>query len=60
MKNTDPVMQEVWRAKEANAKTHLTLTAYMAYLRKQSKKKHAGGRVVGSSENQPVRRQIAA
>ena len=45
MKHTDPVVQEVWQAKEANAKKHQSLAAYMAYLRKQAKRKHAGGRV---------------
>jgi hypothetical protein len=45
MKTTDPVMQEVWQAKEANAKKHQNLATYMAYLRKQAKRKHAGGRV---------------
>ena len=45
MKHTDPVMQEVWQAKEANAKKHQSLAAYIAYLRKQAKRKHAGGRV---------------
>ncbi len=28
MKNADPVMQDVWRAKEANAKKHQSLAAY--------------------------------
>jgi hypothetical protein len=45
MKHTDPVIEEVWRAKEANAKQHPSLAAYMAYLRKQGKRKHAAGRV---------------
>jgi hypothetical protein len=45
MKTVDPVMQEVWQAKEANAKAYQTLAAYMAHLRKQAKRKHAGGRV---------------
>lgn len=45
MKPSDPVMQEVWQAKEANAKKFQNLAAYMAYLRKQTKRKHAGGRV---------------
>ena len=45
MKHTDPVMQEVWQAKEANAKKYQSLAAYMAYLRKQAKRKHAGGQV---------------
>lgn len=47
MKHTDPVMQEVWQAKEANAKKHENLAAYMSYLRKQAKRKHPGGRVTG-------------
>lgn len=45
MKTADPVMQEVWHAKDANAKSHPTLAEYMAFLRKQAKRKHAGGRV---------------
>jgi hypothetical protein len=45
MKTVDPVMQEVWQAKEANARKHQNLTTYMAYLRKQTKRKHPGGRV---------------
>ncbi len=45
MKHTDPVMQEVWQAKEINVKRHPSLAAYMVYLRKQAKRKHAGGRV---------------
>ena len=45
MKNVDPVMQDVWQAKEANAKKHQSLAGYVAYLRKQSKQKHPGGRV---------------
>ena len=35
MKHTDTVMQEVWQAREANAKKHGNLAAYIAYLRKQ-------------------------
>ena len=38
-------MQDVWQAKEANAKKHQSLAGYVAYLRKQSKQKHPGGRV---------------
>lgn len=45
MKHTDPVIEEVWRAKEANAKKHRSLAEYLAYLRKQGKRKHAGGRI---------------
>lgn len=45
MKNADPVMQDVWHAKEANAKKHGSLAAYITYLRKLSERKHAGGRV---------------
>lgn len=45
MKPSDPVMQEVWQAKDTNAKKFQTLAAYMSYLRKQTKRKHAGGRV---------------
>ena len=45
MKNADPVMQDVWQAKEANAKKHQSLAGYLAHLRKQSKQKHPGGRV---------------
>lgn len=45
MKHTDAVMQEVWQAKEANAKKHQNLAAYMAHPRKQAKRKHAGGRL---------------
>jgi hypothetical protein len=51
MKHSDPVMQEVWQAKEANAKKHPSLAAYMAYLRKQGKRKHAGGRVACTPVN---------
>jgi hypothetical protein len=51
MKHTDPVMQEVWQAKEANAKKHQSLAAYMAFLRKQAKRKHAGGRVACAPVN---------
>ena len=46
MKHIDPVMQEVWLAKEANAQTHKNLTQYMDWLRQQGKRKHKGGRVV--------------
>ena len=45
MNKADPVMQEVWRAKEANATKHQSLAAYMNFLRNQSKRKHPGGRV---------------
>ncbi|MEQ1806078.1 MAG: hypothetical protein ABL900_11955 [Burkholderiaceae bacterium] len=38
-------MQEVWRAKQANATKHRSLAAYMAFLRKQATRKHPGGRV---------------
>lgn len=48
MKTSDPVMQEVWQAKEANAKKYQNLAAYMSFLRKQAKRKHAGGRVACS------------
>ena len=44
MKSADPVMQDVWRAKEANAKKHGNLAAYVGYLRKQSKRGHPGRR----------------
>ena len=45
MKTIDPVMQEVWKAKDANAKTYKNLSTYLAYLQKQSRRKHVGGRV---------------
>ncbi len=45
MKNADAVMQDVWQAKEATAKKYRNLAAYVAYLRKQSRRKHPGGRV---------------
>ncbi len=45
MNKADPVMQDVWRAKAANASKHQTLSAYVAFLRKQSKRTHAGGRI---------------
>lgn len=38
-------MQDVWQAKEAIAKKHQSLAAYVAYLRKQSRHTHPGGRV---------------
>ena len=44
MKSADPVMQEVWQAKAASAKKHGSLAAYLAHLRKQSKRKHPAGR----------------
>lgn len=49
MKQSDPVMQEVWQAKEANVKKFQNLATYMAYLRKQAKRKHTGGRVTVST-----------
>ena len=45
MKNADPVMQEVWQAKDANAKKHQNLAAYLAFLRQQSNRTHPGGRL---------------
>ena len=54
MKHTDPVMQEVWQAKEANAQKHGNLAAYMAYLRKQGKRKHAAGRVAAPANIKPA------
>ena len=51
MKPSDSVMQEVWLAKEVNVKKHQSLTAYMAYLRKQAKRKHAGGRIACAPAN---------
>ena len=56
MKHADPVMQEVWQAKEANAKKHENLTAYMAYLRKQGKRKHAAGRIAAPANVKPASR----
>jgi hypothetical protein len=41
----DPVMQEVWRAKQANATKHRSLATCIAFLRKQAGRKHPGGRV---------------
>ena len=41
MKQSDPVMQEVWQAKEANVKKIQNLATYMAYLRKQAKRKQS-------------------
>jgi hypothetical protein len=49
MKPSDPVMQEVWQAKDTNAKKFQTLAAYMSHLRKQAKRNHAGGRVAVST-----------
>jgi hypothetical protein len=45
MTHTDPVIKAVWLAKETNARKHKSLTAYVDYLRKQGKRKHAGGRI---------------
>jgi uncharacterized protein with von Willebrand factor type A (vWA) domain len=45
MKTIDPVMQEVWQAKQINAQKHQNLAAYLAFLRKQSKLKHLAGRL---------------
>jgi hypothetical protein len=45
MNQADPVMQDVWRAKAANATKHQSLAAYMAFLRKRGKRKHPGGRI---------------
>ncbi len=56
MKHTDPVMHEVWRAKAVNAKKHETLSAYMAYLRKQGKLQHAAGRIAAPTNARPVKR----
>ena len=58
MKHTDPVMQEVWRAKSANAKRHGSLAAYMAYLRKQGKRKHAAGRIGVPTDAEPPLKQV--
>lgn len=44
-KNSDPVMKEVWQAKETNAKKFKNLAADLAYLRQQAKCIHGGGRV---------------
>lgn len=57
MKNADPVMQDVLQAKEANAKKHQSLAGYLAFLRKQSKQKHPGGRVPAAG-NAKVKRQF--
>ena len=48
MKNADPVMQDVWHAKEANAKKHGSLAAYITYLRKLSERKPLGEQVPGT------------
>ncbi len=45
MTHTDLVIKAVWLAKEANARKHKNLADYMAYLRKQGKRKHAAGRI---------------
>ena len=45
MNQADPVMQDVWRAKAANATKHQSLATYMAFLRKRGKRKHPGGRI---------------
>lgn len=45
MNKADPVMQEVWRAKQTNAAKHQSLAAYIVFLRKQTNRKHPGGSV---------------
>ena len=45
MKTIDPVMDELWKAKAANAERFGDLKAYVAYLQKQGKKPHPGGMV---------------
>jgi hypothetical protein len=45
MKNADPVMQEVWRAKAANAKKYPTLAAYIAHLRQLGERRRADAHV---------------
>ena len=49
MKQSDPVMQEVWQDKEANVEKFQNLATYMANLRKQAKQTHTGGRVAVST-----------
>ncbi len=43
MKTTDPVMVELWKAKDASAKRFGDLETYVAHLAKLGKKPHAGG-----------------
>ena len=52
MNKADPVMQEVWQAKETNSRKYVTLAAYMKFLRKQAKRKHPGGNVSVSAGGQ--------
>lgn len=42
MKHVDPVMQELWRAKDANAAKHKSLPAYIAFLARQGNVRHGG------------------
>ena len=54
MKNTDPVMDELYKAKAANAARFGVLKTYVAYLTKLGKKPHPGG-VVSAPVRRPVR-----
>ena len=53
MKTNDPVMTELWKAKEANAQRFGDLRTYVAHLAKQGKKPHPGG-VVPAPARKPL------
>ena len=53
MKNTDPVMDELYKVKAANAARLGNLITYVAYLTKLGKEPHPGG-VVSAAVWSPV------
>lgn len=46
MKHTDPVMKELWAAKDANAAKFGGASDYLAFLRKSERRERKAGRVV--------------
>ena len=45
MTHTDEVMKELWLAKQTIVKRHKNIATYVAFLRKQDKLDHPGGRI---------------
>ena len=45
MKSNDPVMTELWKAKDVNVRRFGSLKAYNAYLAKRARLPHAGGTI---------------
>ena len=58
MTHTDDVMKELWLAKQTIVKRHKNVAAYVAFLRKQGKRNHPGGRVAAPPSGKGADAQV--